>query len=180
MSEYKALLQKYDFPACVKEALPLIGNLDSIKIDNYTDLHVLAENLIRSKQDVAIEIISEFIFAENRTNKRHSIDLSLIEEFQIVVALCDFFAKPTPAADSRNMIIFMALFGTITPTRISILAKLISTAISCSLCSILSASAGWMQQLGNSAPCVELAKCLVQDFVVFSKATEQFKSLTSK
>jgi hypothetical protein len=94
------------------------------------------ENLInsRNKQDVAMELISEFIFAENRAKQRHAIDISLLEEFELVVILCEFFSKPGP--DSTRNAVFLSLFGSITPTRISILVKLISTSMSCSVCSV--------------------------------------------
>jgi hypothetical protein len=81
-----------------------------------------------------MELISEFIFAENRAKQRHAIDISLLEEFELVVILCEFFSKPGP--DSTRNAVFLSLFGSITPTRISILVKLISTSMSCSVCSV--------------------------------------------
>lgn len=85
-----------------------------------------------------MELIAEFIFCEKSEKDRHSHydkntgSLTLIQEFQLVVVLAEFFSIPGPDA-ARNTI-FLSLFGgSITPSRISVLIKLISTSISCSI-----------------------------------------------
>lgn len=137
---------------------------------------------MRSKQDLAMDLIAEFIFCEKNDKNRHqqqNIPLSLIKQFQLVVILSEFFSIPGPDV-TRNGV-FLLLFGTsvITPSRISVLVKLISTAVSCSIPTILCAAGTWMQQLGcTSPPSLQLAQYLDTDFVVFSrKSSEQLKSL---
>lgn len=96
------------------------------------------ESLIvnRSKQDLAMDLISEFVFCEKYEKDRHQYDhsistLNLIQEFQLVVVLCEYFS--IPGSDATRNAIFLSLFGNTTSSRISVLVKLISTSVSCSI-----------------------------------------------
>lgn len=126
-----------------------------------------------------MDLISEFIFLEKTKGATYAVhSMSLLQEFQLVVVLCEFFSKPGPDA-TRNTI-FLSLFGgTITPNRSNILNKLISTSVSGFIAPLLCAAGTWMQQLGcTSIPSSELAQNLVKDFVTFSRKTsEQLKQL---
>lgn len=130
-----------------------------------------------------MDLISEFIFLE----KTKDIDarkgyvpsaMNLVQEFQLVVALCEFFSRPGPDA-TRNAV-FLSLFGAATtPVRSDVLVKLISTSVSASIAPLLCAAGTWMQQVGcTSVASTELAQSLVKDFVIFSKKTsEQLRQL---
>lgn len=170
-SQERQILRKMEFPEMAREALPIIENLI---------IH-------RNKHDLAMDLIGEFVFRERRDDQRGSGGqqyqkqpvtprLSSIDEFQLVLVLCDFFSRPGPDA-TRNAVFFSLFGGSI--GRSSVLNKLISTAVSGSIAPLLCAAGTWMQQLGcTSAPSLELAQCIVKDFVIFSKKSlEQLKSL---
>lgn len=140
-----------------------------------------------------MELISEFVFQERirDTDLRHKLgnrhsnspqllvsQLNLIQEFQLVLALIEFFSRP--GADATRNAVFLSLFGSnLNPGRSSILSKLISTSISGSVAPCLASAGTWMQQLGcTSSVSTEIAKSLVKDFVIYSKKTsEQLKML---
>lgn len=169
-SQERQILRKMDFPEMAREALPIIENLI---------IH-------RNKHDLAMDLIGEFVFRERREDQRGGGQqyqkqpvaprLSCIDEFQLVLVLCDFFSRPGPDA-TRNAVFFSLFGGSI--GRTSVLNKLISTAVSGSIAPLLCAAGTWMQQLGcTSPPSLELAQCIVKDFVIFSnKSSEQLKSL---
>ncbi|XP_029707687.1 integrator complex subunit 15 [Aedes albopictus] len=169
-SQERQILRKMDFPEMAREALPIIENLI---------IH-------RNKHDLAMDLIGEFVFRERREDQRGGGQqyqkqpvaprLSSIDEFQLVLVLCDFFSRPGPDA-TRNAVFFSLFGGSI--GRTSVLNKLISTAVSGSIAPLLCAAGTWMQQLGcTSPPSLELAQCIVKDFVIFSnKSSEQLKSL---
>lgn len=147
----------------------------------------------RAKQDVAMELISEFVFQERirDTDLRHKLgnrhsnspqmlfsQLNLIQEFQLVLALIEYFSRP--GSDATRNAVFLSLFGSnLNPGRSSILSKLISTSISGSVAPCLASAGCWMQQLGcTSSASTEIARNLVKDFVTYSKKTsEQLKML---
>ncbi|XP_058130257.1 integrator complex subunit 15 [Anopheles ziemanni] len=168
-SQERGLLRKMEFPDMARDALPIIENL-----------------INRNKHDQAMDLIGEFVFRERRDEQRGSGQfgkvntnlprLSSIEEFQLVLVLCEFFSRPGPDA-TRNAV-FLSLFGG-SVIRTSVLNKLISTAVSGSIAPLLCAAGTWMQQLGCTSPAsLELAQCIVRDFVIFSKkSSEQLKSL---
>uniref|UniRef100_A0A182UMY7 Uncharacterized protein n=2 Tax=Anopheles merus TaxID=30066 RepID=A0A182UMY7_ANOME len=168
-SQERSMLRKSEFPDMARDALAIIENL----IIN------------RNKHDMAMDLIAEFVFRERRDEPARGGQfakqsaqprLSPIEEFQLVLVLCDFFSRPGPDA-TRNAV-FLSLFGG-SNTRTSVLNKLISTAVSGSIAPLLCAAGTWMQQLGCTSPAsLELAQCIVRDFVIFSKnSSEQLKSL---
>ena len=125
-----------------------------------------------------MDLIAEFVFRE----KSRSTQLTIIQEFQLVVVMCEYFLykseSKTNNEASKNAV-FLNLFGSVTQIRISVLLKLISTAISASIPQVLLSGGIWIQQLGaTSAPSLELAQSLVQDFIVYSnKSSLQLKEL---
>lgn len=107
----------------------------------YGSSHFSQENLIinRNKHDIAMDLIGEFVFRERKEDQRNQQQyqkqpitprLTSIEEFQLVLVLCDFFSRPGPDA-TRNAVFFCLFGGSI--GRSSVLNKLISTAVSGSI-----------------------------------------------
>lgn len=98
--------------------------------------------------------------------------------------MCEFFSvksesKSNTSEASKNAI-FLHLFGSIiSQIRISVLLKLISTAISASIPQVLLSGGIWIQQVGaTSGASLELAQSLVKDFIVYSnKSSLQLKKL---
>lgn len=104
--------------------------------------NAFSENLITGKkQDQCFELIAEFIFLEKKPqdirkpygNQQPSNGLTLIQEFQLVVVLCEFFSRSS--SDVTKNAIFLSLFGgsAMPYSRSRVLIKLISTAISGSI-----------------------------------------------
>lgn len=102
----------------------------------------LPESLCTSKknQDRCLEIIAECIFLEKRSDpkKPTTIGLNVFQEFQLVLALAEFFSRPGP--DVTRNAVFLSLFGvsTLTPGRSRVLSKFVSTAISDSIAPVSS------------------------------------------
>jgi hypothetical protein len=95
----------------------------------------------RAKQDTIMDIISEFIFCEkmDRYGRPSQNTMSLVQEFQLIIILCNYFSQSSPET-TRNTI-FLSLFGgSISPSRISVLTKLVSTSISALISPVLCAS----------------------------------------
>ncbi|GAB0086421.1 uncharacterized protein DMENIID0001_118620 [Sergentomyia squamirostris] len=140
----------------------------------------------RSKQEHTMELIAE-IFCEKsprdidvRKSQAQLLpaSLTLIQELQLVVVLCEYFQCPIPEATRNAM--FLSLFASPTTiSRINVLAKLVSTSISALIAPLLCAAGTWMQQLGcTSQSSLDLAKNLVTDFIIFAqKASDQLKFL---
>ena len=74
---------------------------------------------------------------------------------------------------------FLSLFSRMSADRMKLLGKLISTSISAVIAPLLCAAGTWMQQLGcTSQPSLDLAECLIQDFVTYSsRVCDQLESL---
>ncbi|XP_017464867.1 PREDICTED: uncharacterized protein C7orf26 homolog [Rhagoletis zephyria] len=169
-ADFKHSLRKLDFPACAKEALPRI---ESIVVS-------------RSKQNFAIQLISEFVFMERpkdaldirKGQPFSSVQMNSFQEFQLILVLIEFFSQPGP--DATRNVVFLSLFGSnLTPQRSKILCRLVSTAVSGSVAPLLSSAGTWMQQVGcTNQPSLEVAQSLVSDFITFSRKTsEKFKQL---
>ncbi|CAD6994087.1 uncharacterized protein C7orf26 homolog [Ceratitis capitata] len=168
-ADVKHNLRKLDFPACAKEALPRI---ETIVVS-------------RSKQNFAIQLISEFVFMERskdqvdiRKGPLPVSPLNSFQEFQLILVLIEYFSQPGP--DATRNVVFLSLFGSnLTPQRSKILCRLVSTAVSGSVAPLLSSAGTWMQQVGcMNQPSLEVAQSLVSDFITFSRKTsEQFKQL---
>lgn len=86
-------------------------------------------------------MISELIFLEKKSksygNHQSHNGLTLIQEFQLVVVLCEFFSRS--ASDVTKNAIFLSLFGgsAMPYSRSRVLIKLISTAISGSIAPVI-------------------------------------------
>ncbi|EDX11237.1 GD12189 [Drosophila simulans] len=163
-----------------------------MKLDNYPTCAVEAltrlETLIasRNKQNMVMQIISEFIFLE-RTSKDGDVrksqalpisQMNLFQEFQLIIALIEYFSRP--GRDATRNAIFLSLFGShLTPQRSKLLSRLISTAVSGSVAPLLSSAGTWMQQVGCKTPLsLEVAQNIVSDFISYSRKTpEQLKQL---
>lgn len=148
---------------------------------------VVAEGLIasRNKQNLAMQMISEFIFLERSKDgdvrKMQTLGISqmnIYQEFQLILALIEYFSRP--GRDATRNAIFLSLFGShLTPQRSRLLCRLISTAVSGSVAPLLSSAGTWMQQVGcKTPPSLEVAQNIVSDFISFSRKTpEQLKQL---
>lgn len=134
----------------------------------------LVFNTQRGKQELMMSLISEFIFNEHTQHP-----MSSLQEFYRVLVLSDYFSKPSLPEQTSNAMFILLFGGTISPSRINVLTKLTSTAISAQLSPVLNCVGTLMQQVGfSSVTSIELAKSLVQDFVVFSsKASQQLTEL---
>uniref|UniRef100_A0A336NA53 CSON010734 protein n=1 Tax=Culicoides sonorensis TaxID=179676 RepID=A0A336NA53_CULSO len=159
--EYKLALRKLEPQIAARDCL--------LKVES------LVFNTARGKQELMMSLISEFIFSEHLPP--HSI--SSLQEFHLVLALSDYFCKSSLPEQTSNAVFILLFGGTISPARISVLTKLTSTAISAQLSQVLNCVGTLMQQVGfQSVTSIELAKNLVQDFVVFSsKASQQLSDL---
>lgn len=104
----------------------------------------ISESVCSSKknQEHCFEIISEYIFLEKRaadarkpygSGSSLKTNLTVIQEFQLVLVFADFFKRPGP--DVTRNAVFLCLFGSssLTPGRSRVLSKFISTSISASL-----------------------------------------------
>lgn len=72
--------------------------------------------------------------------------LSLIQEFQLVVVLCEFYERP--GQEMIRNAVFLSLFEGSNASRLKVLNKLIGTAIASSVAPILMSAGTWIQQLG--------------------------------
>ncbi|XP_059611442.1 integrator complex subunit 15 [Phlebotomus argentipes] len=139
----------------------------------------------RTKQEHMMELIAEIFCEKPRDldvrksqNQLLPATLSLIQELQLVVVLCEYFQ--TPGSEATRNAMFLSLFASPTSiTRINVLVKLVSTSVSALIAPLLCAAGTWMQQLGcTSQSSLDLAQNLVTDFIVFAqKASEQLKYL---
>lgn len=100
-------------------------------------------------------MISEFIFYEKKSDSRkygnthknqQTCGLSLIQEFQLVVVLCEFYERP--GQEMIRNAVFLSLFEGSNAYRLKVLNKLIGTAIASSVAPILMSAGTWIQQLG--------------------------------
>ncbi|EDV97254.1 uncharacterized protein C7orf26 homolog [Drosophila grimshawi] len=154
----KISLRKLDYPMCAVEALSRLEGLIAS----------------RMKQNLAMQMISEFIFLERSKDSQ----MNIYQEFQLILTLIEYFSRP--GRDATRNAIFLSLFGShLTPQRSRLLSRLISTAVSGSVAPLLSSAGTWMQQVGcKTAPSLEVAQNIVSDFISFSRKTaEQLKQL---
>ncbi|EDW69953.1 integrator complex subunit 15 [Drosophila virilis] len=165
----KISLRKLEYPMCAVEALSRLEGLIAS----------------RNKQNLAMQIISEFIFLERTKDgdvrKMQTLGISqmnIYQEFQLILALIEYFSRP--GRDATRNAIFLSLFGShLTPQRSRLLSRLISTAVSGSVAPLLSSAGTWMQQVGcKTSPSLEVAQNIVSDFISFSRKTpEQLRHL---
>lgn len=185
----KISLRKLEYPMCAVEALSRLGWLTLHFLIPFfvSNVFLVAEGLIasRNKQNLAMQIISEFIFLERTKDgdvrKMQTLGISqmnIYQEFQLILALIEYFSRP--GRDATRNAIFLSLFGShLTPQRSRLLSRLISTAVSGSVAPLLSSAGTWMQQVGcKTPPSLEVAQNIVSDFISFSRKTpEQLRHL---
>ncbi|CAO1431842.1 unnamed protein product [Diamesa hyperborea] len=133
---------------------------------------VIIENLLIQKDNkLALMLISEFIFCEKNKLGR----LSISQELQLVVVLCEYFSKPD---DANKNIVFFNLFDAKLPSRKFVLLKLIVTSIVASITPALSLAGIWIQEPQTRDYRIELARSLVEEILFFSdNSLNQFKLL---
>lgn len=130
--------------------------------------------LSQTNPDRVMDMITEAIFSSG--NNAHG--LTTTQELQRIVGLLEYFEIPGPEANRNS--VFLSLFSrNMTPDRIRLLGKLISTSISAVIASVLCAAGTWMQQLGcTSQSSLDLTENLIQDFVTYSsRVCDQLESL---
>ncbi|CAG4946324.1 unnamed protein product [Parnassius apollo] len=121
LSDLKHSLRKLEFPACSKEAL--------IKIEQL----LVGRAAPTSKQlDIAMEIISEFVFCDaDRRGGRRSGGLNPLQELQLIDIICDYLSACSNETTKNT--IFLSLFGGMENQRkLKILSILASMAVSAS------------------------------------------------
>ncbi|XP_063382244.1 integrator complex subunit 15 [Cydia fagiglandana] len=151
MSDLKHSLRKYEFPQCAKEALLRIEQL------------LAGRAAPNSKQvDVAMEIISEFIFCES-TRRGERRGLNPLQELQLIDVICEYLSSCTNETTKNT--IFLSLFGGgDTQKRLKILSILASMAVSASSTPVLLAVGVWLQQMGcSSPPSLQLVENIIRD-----------------
>ncbi|CAH0730087.1 unnamed protein product, partial [Brenthis ino] len=151
LSELKHTLRKHEFPACAKEAL--------IKIEQL----LVGRAAPTSKQlDIAMELISEFVFCETdrRGNRR---GLNPLQELQLIDIICDYISACTN--DTTKNTIFLSLFGGMESQRkLKVLSILASMAVSASSTPVLLAVGVWLQQMGcSSQQSLQLVENIIRD-----------------
>lgn len=176
----KQILRKLDFPFCVKEALLRIEQLCSTNgVSN-------VERIQNIKQtDLAMELITEFVFCEVDRRGVKKKRLSRIQEMQLLEVLSDYFAyshNSSLGGDVARNTVFMSLFPHTCVERCQFLVKLVSIAICTNNIPLLSATGVLMQQFGcTSKFSIELAKGLIKDyFVLLPESSYKLRKLPSK
>lgn len=178
--EYKSALRKLEPQVAARDCLLKVCISISIIYDFLIHFPIVLQveslvfNTARSKQDLMMSLISEFIFHEHTQHP-----MTPLQEFHLVLALSEYFSKASLSEQTGSAIFLLLFGGTISTARINVLTKLTSTAISSQLSHVLNYVGMLMQQVGfSSCTSIELAKSLVQDFVVLSsKASEQLTEL---
>ncbi|XP_022211741.2 uncharacterized protein C7orf26 homolog [Drosophila obscura] len=171
----KSDLQVENFPACAVEALARIETL------------IAGGN----NQNLVMQIISKYIFLERskdgdgrksqaQAQAQPTSQLNVFKEFQLTIALIEYFSKPGSKLNATYNVIFLSLFGShLTPERTRLLCKVISLAISGAVSGVLFSAGVWLQQVGCKTPTgLEIAQCIVTDFILFArKPSETLKQL---
>ncbi|KAI8425898.1 hypothetical protein MSG28_004905 [Choristoneura fumiferana] len=143
ISDLKHTLRKYEFPACAKEALIRTEQL------------LVGRSAPSSKQlDIALEIISEFVFCESTRAAKEEVS---IRSKNCSLSIC--------TNETTKNTIFLSLFGGAdTQKRLKILSILASMAVSASSTPVLLAVGVWLQQMGCSSPLsLQLVENIIRD-----------------
>lgn len=150
ISDLKHSLRKYEFPVCAKEALTKIGKLCVLSPEMKTSFNqtvtgssnqflLFLEQLLvgraapSNKQlDIAMDIISEFVFCESdRRGGRRGGGLTPLQDLQLIDIICDYLSACTN--DTTKNTVFLSLFGGMeSQRRLKILSILASMAVSAS------------------------------------------------
>ncbi|KAJ0178039.1 hypothetical protein K1T71_005862 [Dendrolimus kikuchii] len=156
-------LRKSDFPACAKEALLRIEQL------------LIGRAGPSNKQlDLAIDIISEFVFCEvDRRSGRRGAGLSPLQELQLTDIICDYLSACTNETTKNT--VFLSLFGGMeSQRRLKILSILASMAVSASSTPVLLAVGVWLQQMGCSSPqSLQLVENVIRDHFYLNTSNQK-------
>ncbi|CAD0201063.1 unnamed protein product [Chrysodeixis includens] len=172
LSDLKHSLRKYEFPACAKEALNRIEQL------------LVGRAAPSNKQlDVAMDIISEFVFceADRRGGRdRRGGGLTPLQELQLIDIICDYLSACTNEITKNT--VFLSLFGGMeSQRRLKILSILASMAVSASSTPVLLAVGVWLQQMGcSSAQSLQLVENVIRDHFYLNTSNQvALKSLAN-
>ncbi|XP_028175261.1 integrator complex subunit 15 [Ostrinia nubilalis] len=170
ISDLKHTLRKYEFPACAKEALIRIEQL------------LVGRAAPSPKQmDIAMDIISEFVFCEtDRRGSRRGAGISPLQELQLIDVICEYLSAC--ASETTKNTIFLSLFGGMeSQRRLKVLSILASMAVSASSTPVLLAVGVWLQQMGcSSSQSLQLVENIIRDhFFLNTSNRMMLKSLAT-
>ncbi|CAH0693904.1 unnamed protein product [Spodoptera exigua] len=170
VSDLKHSLRKYEFPACAKEALNRIEQL------------LVGRAAPSNKQlDIAMDIISEFVFCESdRRSVRRGGGLTPLQDLQLIDIICDYLSACTNETTKNT--VFLSLFGGMeSQRRLKILSILASMAVSASSTPVLLAVGVWLQQMGcSSSQSLELVENVIRDHFYLNTSNQlALKSLAN-
>ncbi|KAE9544241.1 hypothetical protein AGLY_001420 [Aphis glycines] len=166
-NEVKVNLRKFGFPLSTENALNQIQTIINGETSRKQHLN----------EDLAMDLISEFIFCETNEEGKSTKPMSRIRHLELLVMICEYFNKTKIKPDNDNCCgdtalnaIFMTLFPQFgaPPQRTNMLVSLVSLAISTYSNLILQSAGVQMQQLGCSSKySSQLADGLVKKFFTF-------------
>ncbi|KAJ8713750.1 hypothetical protein PYW07_014120 [Mythimna separata] len=170
ISDLKHTLRKFDFPVCAKEALSKIEQL------------LVGRAAPSNKQlDIAMDIISEFVFCESdRRGGRRGSGLTPLQDLQLIEIICDYLSACTNEITKNT--VFLSLFGGMeSQRRLKILSILASMAVSASSTPVLLAVGVWLQQMGcSSAQSLQLVENVIRDHFYLNTSNQlALKSLAN-
>ncbi|GAB6025839.1 hypothetical protein CHUAL_011821 [Chamberlinius hualienensis] len=151
MSDLKHVLRKLEFPGSARDAL--------IRLEK------LCFNPSVQHQRLIQEVIEEFVFCEIDRRGIKKKRLSAVQDFQLVEVVLNYLE--TRESDVVRNTAFLTLFNCdkTATSKINILSKLVSTAISVKCSAVLDCSAVWMQQQSCTA---EVVIFLAQELCITS------------
>ncbi|CAB3222046.1 unnamed protein product [Arctia plantaginis] len=167
LSDLKHTLRKFEFPICAREALIRIEQL------------LVGRAAPSTKQlDIAMDIISEFVFCESdRRGGRRGGGLTPLQELQLIEIMCDYLSACTNETTKNT--VFLSLFGGMeSQRRLKILSILASMAVSASSTPVLPSNTPaatsstpvllavgvWLQQMGcSSVQSLQLVENVIRD-----------------
>ncbi|XP_050431350.1 integrator complex subunit 15 isoform X2 [Adelges cooleyi] len=133
-------------------------------------------------EDLAMDLISEFVFCETNEEGKSTKPMSRIRHLELLVMICEYFNKTKIKQEADNCCgdtslnaIFMTLFPQFgaPPQRANMLVSLVSLAITTYSNLILQSTGVQMQQLGCSSKySLQLADGLVKKFFTFTSSKD--------
>uniref|UniRef100_A0A8D8SVM0 Uncharacterized protein C7orf26 homolog n=1 Tax=Cacopsylla melanoneura TaxID=428564 RepID=A0A8D8SVM0_9HEMI len=165
----KNVLKKMNFPDSAREVLNKIEQLCIAQ-----NAHRTQSSQHIKQMELAMEMISEFIFRENTNKsfkkKMHSVQtLSKIQELQLLEMLCEYMSslhEHSPSQVVKNAV-YMFLFPHSHAHRSRLLVKLVSMAISTSNYQVLISTGILVQQVGCTTKfSTDIAEGLVSDYFI--------------
>ncbi|XP_050525034.1 integrator complex subunit 15 isoform X2 [Daktulosphaira vitifoliae] len=171
-NDVKINLRKYAFPLSTENALNQIQTVINGETTRKQHLN----------EDLAMDLISEFIFCETNEEGKPTKPMSRIRHLELLVMLCEYFNKTkikheidNCCGDTSLNAIFMTLFPQFgaPPQRTNMLVSLVSLAITTYSNLILQSAGIQMQQLGCSSKySLQLADGLVKKCFMFTSTKD--------